>query len=190
MIMDKKLLRKQYRDLRKTIEADVRADWDKAIFDILVDLPQVSGARCPFVYLSNLYEVNTRPLVAWLCEQTKMVLCPSPDKMALPHDGLHSACVLDAQVDSGGLEPEASIEDIDVIIVPGIAWDRQGYRVGYGGGYFDRLLAIARPDCVKVGLAYGIQVVDGAVPREPWDERVDLLVSETGAWRTAEHLEM
>ena len=71
--------------------------------------------------------------------------------------------------------------DPEVLIVPLLAFDRQGYRLGYGGGYYDRTLERlrARHPVIAVGFAFAAQEVD-AVPTEPTDEPLDLIVTETG----------
>lgn len=71
---------------------------------------------------------------------------------------------------------------LDAVLVPGVAFDRQGHRLGYGGGHFDRLLARVRPDTVVVGVAFDVQVVD-AVPHEAHDVPVDVVVTESGILR-------
>lgn len=74
-----------------------------------------------------------------------------------------------------------------VVIVPLLAFDAAGWRLGYGGGYYDRTLAGLRrgPGTVlAVGIAYQDQQVD-AVPRAPYDERLDWVVTETAAYRAA-----
>jgi 5-formyltetrahydrofolate cyclo-ligase len=76
-------------------------------------------------------------------------------------------------VDGEGLEPA----EIDVIVIPGLAFDRGGYRVGYGGGYYDRFLRETRPDAVRMALCFALQVVD-RVPVGSFDLPVDLIVTE------------
>jgi 5-formyltetrahydrofolate cyclo-ligase len=76
--------------------------------------------------------------------------------------------------------PELPVVDraaLDVLLVPGLAFDRAGNRLGYGGGFYDRVLA--GPRGLAVGVAWGFQVVD-AVPCDPWDQRVDALLTEAG----------
>lgn len=82
--------------------------------------------------------------------------------------------------------PSAPIVVPDILLVPLLAFDAAGYRLGYGGGYYDRTLADLRKKkpVLAVGVAYGGQMVN-AVPREDTDEPLDLLVSETGLWRFA-----
>ena len=67
---------------------------------------------------------------------------------------------------------------IDAVLVPGVAFDRAGHRLGYGGGYYDRLLPSLRRDCLRVGLAYDEQVVD-ELPAEEHDVRLHAVVTPT-----------
>ena len=66
---------------------------------------------------------------------------------------------------------------IDVVLVPGVCFDRRGHRVGYGAGYYDRFLPLTRPDCRRIGVAYGGQLVD-RVSDEPHDQTVDMLITD------------
>jgi len=76
-------------------------------------------------------------------------------------------------------EPEAAEVEPDILLVPLLAFDRAGYRLGYGGGYYDRTLAHlrTRKPVVAVGLAYAAQEVP-AIPTTPSDARLDLLLTE------------
>jgi len=67
-------------------------------------------------------------------------------------------------------------EKIDLIIVPGVVFDRQGYRIGYGGGYYDRFLSTLL-EVDKISIAFDLQVVD-KVPREDFDIAVDYIFTE------------
>jgi len=78
--------------------------------------------------------------------------------------------------------PAVAWSDLDVIVVPGLAFDERGGRVGYGKGYYDRMLAAARrasPRVRCVGFGFDAQVID-AVPCEPFDQPLDGLVTESG----------
>ncbi len=76
--------------------------------------------------------------------------------------------------------PELAIDEIDFVLVPGIAFDRRGGRLGYGGGFFDYILNL-RGDLLEQGAAvavgFSLQIVDG-VPMEGWDIRVPLIATE------------
>jgi 5-formyltetrahydrofolate cyclo-ligase len=82
----------------------------------------------------------------------------------------------------GAPERELLANACDVLLIPGLAFDRAGARLGYGRGYYDRLLRRCRPDALRVGLAYDCQVVE-RVPTGPDDERVHLIVTESGVTR-------
>lgn len=71
----------------------------------------------------------------------------------------------------------ADISQIEMIVVPGVAYDRRGNRVGRGKGYYDRLLASSK--ALKVGIAYNFQVVD-EIDAEPHDVKVDIVITEKG----------
>lgn len=77
-------------------------------------------------------------------------------------------------------EDVCSIDDIELIIVPGVAYDPKGNRVGRGKGYYDRLLGGTR--AAKIGVAYDFQVVD-EIDAEPHDVKVDIVISNRGVYR-------
>lgn len=74
----------------------------------------------------------------------------------------------------------ADVSEIEMIVVPAVAYDRKGNRVGRGKGYYDRLLATSR--AVKVGVAYDFQMVD-EIDAEPHDVRVDVVITERGVYK-------
>ncbi|MCM1336934.1 MAG: 5-formyltetrahydrofolate cyclo-ligase [Candidatus Amulumruptor caecigallinarius] len=78
------------------------------------------------------------------------------------------------------MEPAAgspvSIDSIDLVIVPGVAYDRHGNRVGRGKGFYDRLLADCR--AAKVGIAYDFQLLDDDIDADPHDAPVDIIITE------------
>ena len=82
----------------------------------------------------------------------------------------------------GLLEPnpkneEADLSSLEVILVPGVVFDVKGYRIGYGGGFYDRVLKETR--ALKVGVCYSFQLVE-SLPVEPHDVPVDLIITEDG----------
>ncbi|MFN3461836.1 MAG: 5-formyltetrahydrofolate cyclo-ligase [Oceanibaculum sp.] len=83
--------------------------------------------------------------------------------------------------------PPATARDVEpsVLLVPLLAFDRAGYRLGYGGGYYDRTLAMLKEKgpVLAIGVAYADQEVE-SVPREATDQRLDWIVTEEGAIRT------
>lgn len=68
--------------------------------------------------------------------------------------------------------------ELDLVLVPGSAFDRRGGRLGYGGGYYDRFLAAAAPRAIRVGLAFALQVTEQPLPLQPHDQLLHYLVTE------------
>ena len=79
------------------------------------------------------------------------------------------------------LEP-VNPASINIILLPGLAFDTWGNRLGFGKGYYDRFLERIDEKCLKIGLAYGFQVVEG-IDAEPWDRKLDLVVTEDRVYR-------
>jgi 5-formyltetrahydrofolate cyclo-ligase len=75
--------------------------------------------------------------------------------------------------------PVIPIQEIDVLLVPGLAFDRSGGRLGNGAGHYDRILSAARGDAIGIGIAPAVRLVD-SVPVEAHDVRVDWLATEEG----------
>lgn len=67
-------------------------------------------------------------------------------------------------------------EEIDLILVPGLAFDRRGYRVGYGGGYYDRFLE-KYPNITTIGICFDLQIIE-ELPKEDFDIPVDFIITE------------
>jgi 5-formyltetrahydrofolate cyclo-ligase len=87
----------------------------------------------------------------------------------------------------GMLEPEHNLpivnpSRINIVLVPGVAFDRRGGRLGYGGGFYDRLLPVASRS-IRVGVTYDELLLD-VIPMEPWDCPVDWLATPSGLTKT------
>ena len=74
--------------------------------------------------------------------------------------------------------PAINIKDLDVVIVPAVAYDNKCYRLGYGGGFYDRFLENLRKDAVTIGIAFDLQIFD-EVPKEAHDAQLDYIVTES-----------
>ncbi|PZA06532.1 MULTISPECIES: 5-formyltetrahydrofolate cyclo-ligase [unclassified Meiothermus] len=90
----------------------------------------------------------------------------------------------------GFLEPEeqaptASPEVLEAVVVPGLCFDRAGYRLGYGKGYYDRFLGALPSSVLTVGFVPAALIVE-RLPRDPWDVRVGYLATENGVQPTAQ----
>ena len=136
-------------------------------------------------FLSFGSEIDTRPLIGSLLDGTR------PLRLLLPSLRQSKTIILrpyDRETPLlpgpfGILEPETPFSvppsEVDIFFLPGIAFDRKGGRLGYGKGYFDRLLAERNTRGTRVGLAFSEQIVE-RVPTGPYDRPMDYLVTEEG----------
>jgi len=130
-------------------------------------------------------EWDSRGLARDVIASGRRLVLPRVDRDAREL-ALHAIADLDADVAPGYVgipEPRAACAsvapaEVDFVLVPGVAFDAQGRRLGYGGGFYDRLLPRLRPDAVLVAGAFDEQVV-GAVPAASHDARVPLIVTPT-----------
>ena len=144
------------------------------------------NCRVVMLYMSLGNETDTTKIIKKAYEDGKKVVFPVTDK----ESGVITPYYADetAVFEKGAFninEPQngtkAKLCDIDVILVPGIAFDLKGARIGFGKGCYDRLLK--NTDAVKVGFCYDFQVCD-SIPAEEHDVTMDFLVTESGVWRT------
>lgn len=177
---DKQALRRELRQRRNAV--DERAARSVAICARVATLADYTTARVLHCYLPIRSEVNTRPLLATALAQNKRVVVPvvRPAAADLAHSWITSLAAEDFEVGVfGTFQPRllrpAEIGAWDVLVVPLLAFDRDGYRLGYGKGYYDRLLTAAAAPVI--GVAFAAQEV-GMLPREPHDVPLDWIVTE------------
>ncbi|NLM53327.1 MAG: 5-formyltetrahydrofolate cyclo-ligase [Firmicutes bacterium] len=171
-------LRRLLKQERRAVPSERRQAYDAAIWDNLAASPVYQDAQNCMTYLSFGWEINTWPFVERMWRDGKKVYVPvaKPDRVLAAVEFRPDTKLI--QTSFGIKEPVSSREldpaDLDLIIVPGLAFSPQGYRVGYGGGYYDRFLA--RTDGVSVGVCYSQFV--RPLPVDPWDVPVMYLCTE------------
>jgi 5-formyltetrahydrofolate cyclo-ligase len=146
-------------------------------------LPEWQESRSLLLYLGIRTEFDPQPLAAAVLASGRQLVLP---RIARGKGRLEVRAVHDLATDLidgvwGLREPdpercsEVPVAAIDFVLVPGVAFDRQGGRMGYGAGFYDRLLADPAMQATRVSTLFDVQLVD-AVPRESHDIAVDLLV--------------
>lgn len=160
---------------------------------LVMSLPEVSGAQCASVYVSRRHEPGTFPLLEALSNAGVRVIVP------VLGDGLQrgwahyveSADLVERAPGrppepSGDFLPQAKLADADVIIVPALAADTAGTRLGQGGGWYDRALVDARPGVPVVALVFDDEFHEAesrVIPRESHDLPVSIVVTPSGIHR-------
>ncbi|CAN5540936.1 5-formyltetrahydrofolate cyclo-ligase [soil metagenome] len=161
--MNKAELRREYIDKRRSLSAIAKAEMSRRIterFFEAFDLTAVNTLHC-FIPIHKFNEVDTSLIYkrVWSDFQTTRTLAPRLDLEADEIRNFAFSAESDLFESSWGIrEPvgSASVEpsEIDLVIVPLLCFDDRGYRVGYGKGYYDKLLSKCRLDCLKIGLSY------------------------------------
>jgi 5-formyltetrahydrofolate cyclo-ligase len=173
---------------RDALPASERQRVAEALTSLVVSLPQYAAARTVLATMAIGSEWNTGHFLARAAADGKGIVLP---RVTPPprHLQLHAVPDLERDLAPGVWnipEPDpakcapVSLDDVDFALVPALAADREGYRLGYGAGYFDGLLAgrKLRPFCVT---ALPTAFIVEHLPNEPHDVAVDLVLDERGA---------
>ena len=181
---EKARLRRQALDWLATLSSQARIAGDEALFRRFLALPQIESVRTVLLYHGMDTEPDTVRLLSPLWDMGKQVCLPR----CLPGNQMEARLV---QRDStlirhpyGMLEPGLDCplippDQIDLVLVPGLAFDRSGGRLGRGGGYYDRWLAGFSG--VTAALCRDGLLME-AIPRLPHDLGVDLVITETSLY--------
>lgn len=188
---EKEQLRKDLLAKRAALSPDeVARESEHALF-LLRSMQEWQEAGEVLIYWPIRGEIDVRPMVRELWDRGTRVLMPRcrPDAYG-EMDIACAACEADlAEGAFSIMEPDSDkcppVETCcpDIAIVPAVCFDRRGYRLGYGGGYYDRLLATDGMDStLTIGIGYTFQLVE-ELPVQPWDMPVDIICTEEELWR-------
>lgn len=166
---------------RDALPQDVRASRGATVVHRFLELPEVVDAATVMAFWSFGSEVPTSPLLSALLVRGVLVGLPRIENGELEVRSWRQGVAL-RETPFGAMEPEDGIPleptTIDVVCVPGVAFDLAGRRVGYGGGYYDRFLRSVGPSALRAAIAFDLQVVDGDLPAGRFDVGVDVAVTE------------
>jgi len=179
--LHKASLRKVFRDRRGALGTEVRADASRKIAERLALPAAYQNAREIAAYWPLEDEVDLRPFIALALDAGKNIFLPRVNKAAsrlefCPFDGRTETL---ANGPFGLLEPqtdEATADEIDLVIVPGLAFDLHRHRLGYGAGYYDRFLKTV--EATAIGVAFDIQTID-ILPIAEHDVAMDMVLTES-----------
>jgi 5-formyltetrahydrofolate cyclo-ligase len=164
------------RDYARSLSVALRAELERKLAGIV--LPRLIGSRIVALYhplkdeigpafiLENLGP-GQRAILPWFLDRdSRMLFREAPAREPSPW---------------GVLQPPASAEALapDTMLVPLVAADRSGARIGHGKGHYDRALAHLRAsgDVLVIGLAWEMQILDEPIPSDPWDVRLDAIAT-------------
>ena len=181
--MEKKDIRKQIFAARKSADEQELLRQSAVIMKKIIGLPAYREAECIYVYMDYNREVCTKSLIEQAWADGKRVAAPKVlENLQMRYYYIHSYAV----VHPGYFQiPEpkpihAAAEEKALLIVPGVAFDANRHRCGYGKGFYDRYLAIHQ-EHPTIAVAFDFQIVD-EVPAGPYDLFPQLLITETREW--------
>ena len=180
MTVDKRELRRAIGEKKRAMAAAEVESRSAALAEKLYRTAQWRAAGSVYVYIAFNQEVRTRPIIERAWAEGKRVAVPKVVSGGMRFIWLDRFDQLAPQGAFGILEPigdgPVADDDAALILVPGLAFDAQGHRVGYGGGYYDRWLS-ENPGHPTLALCYGFQVVD-RIEAEAHDMRVDAVIRD------------
>lgn len=177
-------LRKRILQARDGLAPQFRQTASLAITERLWNLAPFARARILFTYVNFRSEPDTAPFIRHALAAGKTVTVPYTVvgshllacRIEDPALELHPGYCAIPEPDPA-VSPPVATAGIDVVLLPGSVFDRQGGRLGYGGGYYDRFLAKDAPQALRIGIAFEQQVV-AELPLLPHDVPLHLLVTE------------
>ena len=179
----KNTLRDEYKRLRAELPEDIRTARDKKICATVTALASYRFANTILMYAPTGSEIDVTEVALHALAAGKRIAYPvcNVDEHTMEFKIVDDISLLKSGSYSIPEPPSDAETVIDlsgtVCLVPGLVFDREGYRVGYGKGYYDRFLSVYRG--TKLGIVYSDFVLD-RVPRGRFDRRVDTLVTERG----------
>lgn len=172
-------IRKLSKELRNSL--DIENISEKIIYN-LQSSDEYKNSKTIFCYNSFSSEVCTKKilndnsktiLVPKVCDKDLELCIYNPHKVKKSEYGIYEPTN----------EPFECYENIDLIILPGLAFTKSGIRLGYGKGYYDRFIANAGLNVLKIGLVPDILVLEH-IPSDDFDQKCDMIVTETGIINT------
>ena len=186
MSVDLKILRKQLRHQRRAISPFVQKQSQQRVLNQLLRLKQFQYSKKIGVYLHAFGEIQTRQIIEYCFKQHKDVYLPMICTM---NKQLHWVKITQQQYRNnrfsyhplGMKEPVASrglhVSKLDLLIIPLLACDLYGTRIGMGGGFYDRTLASAGKTPFRLGIAHDFQLIQARLHGETWDQPLDALIT-------------
>lgn len=178
--MIKENIREEMRAKRRTLTMETVTDLSCKIREKLFSLDCIQSAKTVCCFLSSFKEPDTTEIIKLLLQKNCSIIVPISDTLTNTLSLSYIDSLDSLQKGAYGIREPSVVKtadetDIDVILVPGLAFDKSGARMGFGKGYYDRLLD--RSSAVKIGLCYDFQLLD-KIPTMPHDIPMDYIITE------------
>lgn len=180
--MDKKKVREEIIKKRNNLLPEIKKEYDALIFKQLIESDIYNKSKKIFTYVSFGSEIDTIKFIKYALNDNKEIYVPKTDKTKKEMVAIRINSLDNMSVDNWGILEPKSVdknkigEDFDLILMPGLAFDRKGNRIGYGGGYYDKYLSQFKEISNKLVLAYDFQIVNN-IENEPHDIKVNCIIT-------------
>ena len=178
----KKELRKRILSIRNNMPGEDVVNNSRIIRDKIIGLDVYKQSKVIFIYMDFKNEVMTSDLIKHMLSEKKRVVVPYTDTISTVLIPSEITGESDLKLNSFGYsEPKkvspVNIEEIDLVIVPGLVFDKNLNRIGFGKGYYDRILNKLKASARKVAVAHDFQVLE-EIPAEEHDVKMDMIITE------------
>ncbi len=175
----KKEIRGKYKIIRNNIKN--KEEKTLVIKEKLINLEKYKKSKIIAIFKSFGSEINTTEIIDHSLNNGKVVILPKVVENNLKFYKISNNEIFVKSkfgIDEPIPEEENLVQNdlIDLIIVPGLSFDKEKNRLGYGGGYYDRFLS--NVNCMKIGICYEEQIYEGDLPAEKTDIKMDLIVTD------------
>lgn len=182
----KKELRKRILNIRNNMTIEDVQKNSRAIMDKIINLDIYKQSKVVFIYMDFKNEVTTSRLLKHMLSEKKRVVIPYTDTVNIVLIPSEITKESDLMLNSFGYYEPKNIspvdpEEIDLVIVPGVVFDKSFNRIGFGKGYYDRILSKLKPSAKKVAIAHDFQVLQ-SIPTEDHDIKMDMIITEETIW--------
>ncbi|PRR82694.1 5-formyltetrahydrofolate cyclo-ligase [Clostridium vincentii] len=179
----KNKIRKDIIGKRDSLDLEKKRNFDKIIIGKLKETEEYKKSKNIFIYIGFGSEIDTAKYIEEFLMEGKKVFVPRTNMVIKTMDAVEITSLKELERNKFGiLEPNKNKESIDknqlqLIIMPGVAFDIDKGRIGYGGGYYDKYMEYIAEGIPKIALAYELQIID-KVPREDHDILPDSIITE------------
>ncbi|MCR5653741.1 MAG: 5-formyltetrahydrofolate cyclo-ligase [Ruminococcus sp.] len=185
-LKNKSEIRSHYKTVRQNIPLDTKSEMDGRIAELFFGLSEYRECSALLAFVSKSTEVDTERIIRQAFSDGKTVAVPRCDVKTNTMRFFEIRSFLDLETGCYGISepkknyPELRSFDDSVCIVPGLVYDKERFRVGFGGGYYDRFLS--EYSGVSVGVCYS-SCIERILPKDEFDRPVDILITDTTIFR-------
>ena len=184
-MIKKSIIRKTLLDKLKSQKEETRREKSLAIKKKLFTLAEFKKAKKILLYVGKHYEVDTTPIIKEALQIGKRIFLPVTDVIG---KRLIISEISDLEKETeigpyGIYQPKsnhlkaAPSQELDLLVLPGVGFDKKGNRLGHGAGYYDRFLQDIPHNIPRISLAFDFQVLDEDIPTLSWDIPVTLVIT-------------